>query len=246
MTRRKKIQESIITVFVLLFLVVAVLCFMLNMPRHNTVGESYLDVSAQLPGSHDIKTMQGASEYLILVNKTHGLDDSYEPGDLRRVSQAADDRAARYQMLRAEAAEAFDQLTQAAAEDGLTIVLTTGYRPYSYQKQLYDTYLKSNGSIWTEHYSAEPGHSEHQTGLAADVSSPSADYELKAAFAATAEGKWLAQNAHRFGFIIRYPEGKEEITGYKYEPWHIRYVGTDYAAEIYNDNVTLEEFLGEI
>ena len=246
MTRRKKMQESIITVFVLLFLVVAVLCFLLNMPRNSTVGESYLDVSDYLPGHHDLEIMQGTSEYLILVNKTHGLDDSYEPADLKSVSQTADDRAARYQNLRAEAADAFDQLTQEASEEGLTIVLTTGYRPYSYQKQLYDTYLKSNGNTWTEHYSAEPGHSEHQTGLAADVSSPSADYELKAEFADTAEGKWLAQNAHRFGFIIRYPDGREDITGYKYEPWHIRYVGIDYATEIYNRNLTLEEFLGEI
>ena len=245
MTRRKKIQESFVTVFVLLFLVVAVFCFMMHMDRSGAVGESYLDISGQLPGKHELEVMQGKSEYLILVNKTYGLDESYEPDDLKLVSYRAEDRSAKYQNLRAEAAEAFDQLAQEAKGSGLTIVVTTGYRPYSYQKQLHDTYLASNGETWTENFSAEPGHSEHQTGLAADVSTPSADYELKQAFAKTDEGIWLAQNAHRFGFIIRYPEGKEDITGYKYEPWHIRYVGIEAATEIYNDNLTLEEYLGE-
>ncbi len=246
MTRRKKVQESFITVFVLLFLVVAFMCFLLNMPRSNTVGESYLDVSAQLPDRNEIEVMKGRSEYLILVNKTYGMHESDVPDDLQMVSYRADDRAAKYQKMRKEAADSFDQMAQAAKGEGLTIVITTGYRPYSYQKQLYETYLRSNGENWTEHFSAEPGHSEHQTGLAADVSSPSADYELKQAFADTAEGIWLAQNAHRFGFIIRYPEGKEDITGYKYEPWHVRYVGRDAAAEIYNSKLTLEEYLGEI
>lgn len=246
MTRRKKIQESIIAVFVLLFLVVAMMCFLLNMPRNDSVGESYLDVSFYLPDKYDLYIMQGNGEYLILVNKDYGLDKNYEPEDLQKVSFRADDRSEKYQCLRAEAAQAFDQMAREAEEEGLTIVVTTAYRPYSFQKQLYDTYLGSNGQLWTEHYSAKPGHSEHQTGLAADVSSPSADYELKQAFAATDEGKWLAENAHRFGFIIRYPQGKEDITGYKYEPWHIRYVGIETAAEIYNGNLTLEEYLGEV
>lgn len=246
MTRKTKIQESFTTFFVLLFLVIAMFCFLMNLVKNSEVGESYLDVSEQLPGRHEIEMMQGKSEYLILVNKTYGLHETDEPGDLVMVSFRADDRPAQYQKLRAEAAAAFDRMAQEAKANGLTIVVTTAYRPYSYQKQLHDTYLKSNGQLWTENYSADPGHSEHQTGLAADVSSPSADYELKQAFANTAEGKWLADNAHRFGFIIRYPEGKEAITGYKYEPWHIRYVGVGPAAEIYNGNLTLEEYLGEV
>ena len=246
MTGRHKIQESFMTLFVLFFLVIAMFCFLMNMVKNSEVGESYLDVTAQLPGKHEIEVMQGKSEYLILVNKTYGLHETDEPDDLVMVSFRASDRQAKYQKLRAEAASAFDQLAQSAKNEGLTIVVTTAYRPYAYQKQLHDTYLKSNGQLWTENYSADPGHSEHQTGLAADVSSPSANYELKQAFAGTAEGKWLAENAHRFGFIIRYPEGKEAITGYKYEPWHIRYVGAGPAAEIYNDNLTLEEYLGEV
>lgn len=246
MNRRKKIQESFTTVFVLLFLVIAVFCFMMNMRKTTTVGESYLDISLQLPGKYEIQAMQGKSEYLILINKTYGLDESYEPPDLKSVAYRADDRSAKYQKLRSEAADAFDQMTRDAKEAGMNIVITTGYRPYSYQRQLHDTYIRSNGAVWTEHFSAEPGHSEHQTGLAADVSSPSADYELKQSFADTQEGIWLAENAHRFGFIIRYPKGKEAITGYQYEPWHIRYVGAEPAAEMYNNNLTLEEYLGEI
>lgn len=246
MTGRKKIQESIITFFVLLFLVIAMFCFLMNLVNNRDVGESYLDITAQLPAKHEIEIMQGKSEYLILVNKQYGLHESDEPVDLVMVSYRADNRSVAYQKLRAEAASAFDSMAAEAKAQGLTIVVTTAYRPYSYQKQLHDTYLKSNGQLWTENYSADPGHSEHQTGLAADVSSPSADYELKQAFAYTAEGKWLAENAHRFGFIIRYPEGKESITGYKYEPWHIRYVGIQPATEIYNGNLTLEEYLGEV
>jgi len=246
MAERKKIRESFITFFVLLFLVITMFLFLMNLVRNSEVGESYMDVSAQLPGNHEIEMMQGESEYLILINKTYGLDADDVPDDLVPVSYRAEDRSDKYQMLRAEAASEFDRMAEEAKRSGLTIVVTTAYRPYSYQKQLNDTYLKSNGQLWTENYSAEPGHSEHQTGLAADVSSPSADYELKQAFAGTAEGKWLAENAHRFGFIIRYPEGREDVTGYKYEPWHIRYVGAGPAAEIYNGNLTLEEYLGEV
>jgi D-alanyl-D-alanine carboxypeptidase len=246
MTRRKKIQESYTTVFVLLFLVVAMMCFLVNMPRSGTVGESYLDVSASMPNNYDIMIMQGNSEYLVLVNKTYGLGSAYEPADLETVASRASDRPAKFQKLRAAAADSFNKMTTDAEEKGLTIAVTTAYRPYSYQKQLYDNYMKSNGAEWTEHYSAEPGHSEHQTGLTADVSCPAVDYELTADFADTAEGKWLAENAHRYGFIIRYPDGKEAITGYKYEPWHIRYVGEQAATEIYNRNLTLEEYLGEV
>ena len=233
------------TVFVLLFLVIAMMCFLLNMPRNASVGESYMDVAAHLPDGYDLYIMQGNSEYLILVNKDYGLNQDYEPEDLQLVSNRASNRSSKYQSMRSEAAQAFDQMAQAAKEEGLTIVVTTAYRPYSYQQQLYDRYLRNNGKAWTEHYSAKPGHSEHQTGLTADVSSPSAGYELKQAFADTEEGRWLAENAHRYGFIIRYPEGKEDITGYKYEPWHIRYVGIDPAAEIYSSDLTLEEYLGE-
>jgi D-alanyl-D-alanine carboxypeptidase len=127
--------------------------------------------------------------------------------------------------------------------DGVELKMTTAYRSYDFQKILYDSYVSREGEAAANKYSAKPGQSEHQTGLAADVSSPSVDYQLSNDYGRTAEGKWLAENAHRFGFIIRFPEGKEEITGYQHEPWHIRYVGRAAAKEIYERNLTLEEFL---
>ncbi|WP_242973039.1 M15 family metallopeptidase [Anaeromicrobium sediminis] len=98
----------------------------------------------------------------------------------------------------------------------------------------------------TNQFSAKPGESEHQTGLAIDVSSPAVNYRLTQSFEETKEGKWIKENAPRFGFIIRYEEGKESITGYQYEPWHLRYVGRETAKEIVNRNISFEEYLGKI
>lgn len=186
-----------------------------------------------------------SSEYLILVNKSHGLNKAYEPEDLRKVRDAANDRDAEYQKLRKAAAKSFRKLVAGAKAAGCTIKLTTGYRPYSYQKTLYKQYIDMDGKDKAEQYSAKPGYSEHQTGLSADVSSPFVGYQLVRKYGRTKAGKWLAENGHYYGFIIRYPKGKEEITGYEYEPWHIRYVGKEAAAEIYERQLTLEEYLGE-
>lgn len=183
-----------------------------------------------------------SSEYLILVNKTHALKPDYEPGDLVDGKPAVSGGSA-YQQMRKPAAAAFKKLAADAKEEGHTIKITSGYRPYAYQKQIFERYVNKDGRYSAEQYSAEPGHSEHQTGLVADVSSPSVNYNLVQAYGATQEGAWLAKNAHKYGFIIRFPKGKEEITGYKYEPWHIRYVGKDAAKEIHKQKLTLEEYL---
>jgi D-alanyl-D-alanine carboxypeptidase len=108
---------------------------------------------------------------------------------------------------------------------------------------LYYGYVNTKGQTWADKYSARPGTSEHQTGLAADCSSPSVGYQLTAAFGDTEEGIWLKNHCNEFGFIIRYPQGKEEITGYNYEPWHIRYVGMKAASIIKEKNWTFEEFV---
>lgn len=124
--------------------------------------------------------------------------------------------------------------------------MTSAYRPYEYQKALHDRYKQADGAVKANTYSAKAGYSEHETGLCLDVSSPSVNYNLVQAYGTTEEGKWLARNAHKHGFIIRYPKGKEKITGYDYEPWHIRYVGKTAAGEIYKKNQTLEEYLNKI
>lgn len=192
------------------------------------------------------QSKEGSSEYLILVNKTHGIGKNYEPKDLETAKPVADDRAGEYQKLRKAVSKAFSRLSKGAKAKGYVIKLTTGFRPYDYQKTLYKQYIQADGKKKAEQYSAKPGYSEHQTGLSADVSSPSVDYELTRRYGKTKEGRWLAKNAHKYGFIIRYPKGREDLTGYEYEPWHIRYVGKDAAKEIYEQGITLEEYLGDI
>ncbi|NLM09128.1 MAG: M15 family metallopeptidase [Clostridiales Family XIII bacterium] len=145
--------------------------------------------------------------------------------------------------MRKEAAQQFYKLVEAAAGEGYELVMTTAYRSYDFQQILWNNYVANEGEAAASRFSARPGQSEHQSGLAVDVSSPSVDYSLTETFGKTEEGIWLAQNAHRFGFIIRFPEEKESITGYLYEPWHIRYVGEPVATEIYAKDLTLEEYL---
>lgn len=181
--------------------------------------------------------------YLILVNKTHGLEKGYKPADLTAVKYYAADRRAEGRLMRAAAAEAFDSMAEMAKEQGLELVVTTAYRSYDFQAELYEYYVAQDGQAAADRYSAKPGYSEHQTGLAADISSASVGYKLTESFADTEEGKWLAENARLFGFIMRYPEGLEETTGYQYEPWHIRYVGCAAADYIYSHDIALEEYL---
>lgn len=179
----------------------------------------------------------------VLVNKEYSLPKDYVPTDLTKPNilfpfEYEDEK----KLLRKEAADAIAQLFKAAANEGLRLYGISGYRSYDRQKDIYDSNVAARGEEETNRYSAMPGHSEHQTGLAMDVSTPSILFHLDSGFAATPEGKWLAENAYRYGFIIRYPEDKTDITGYAYEPWHIRYVGISLAAKLHNENLTLEEY----
>jgi len=196
----------------------------------------------------DELTAEEAAEkgMLILVNKEHPIDKDYKPADLVKIKYFVSDRSETTRYMRAEAAEAFHNLVDKAAANGIELKMTTAYRSYNFQKILFDNYVAKEGEEAANQYSARPGQSEHQTGLSVDVSSPSVGYQLSDDYGNTEEGKWLAENAYRFGFIIRFPKGKEEITGYQYEPWHIRYVGLTAAKEIYEQNLTLEEFLEEM
>lgn len=193
------------------------------------------------------KTLKEAEErgLLILVNKEHSVDQNYKPKDLVKIRYFVSDRSEATRYMRAEAADAFHRLVEQAADEGNELRMTTAYRSYSFQKILFDNYVAKEGEEAANRYSARPGQSEHQTGLAVDVSSPSVGYQLTGEYGGTKEGKWLAEHAHEFGFIIRFPKEKEDITGYLYEPWHIRYVGLAAAKEIYEKNLTLEEFLQE-
>ena len=142
------------------------------------------------------------------------------------------------------AAKALEELFAGAKEDGLTLLATSGFRSYSTQKAIFERKLEKMSERAANASVAKPGYSEHQTGLAMDVEGESAlGMGLVEDFAKTPEGKWLAEHCHEYGFIIRYPEGKTDITGYIYEPWHIRYVGKEAAAEIAALDVTFEEYI---
>ena len=132
----------------------------------------------------------------------------------------------------------FKKMVDDASYDAIELYSVSPYRSYEVQKGLYEWYASYDGYDNADTYSARPGHSEHQTGLAFDLNS------IDDSFADTKEGKWVAENCHKYGFIIRYPKGKEDITGYMYESWHIRYLGVDMATKVYESGKTLEEYFG--
>ena len=134
--------------------------------------------------------------------------------------------------------EYFNKMQSDAAAQGLYLQLSSGYRSYYDQQIVYGGYVYDVGSDVADTFSARPGYSEHQTGLVIDLNS------IDDSFGYTPEAAWVAEHAHEYGFIIRYPDGMEGITGYKYEPWHIRYVGSEVATEIYNRQTCLETYLG--
>lgn len=181
----------------------------------------------------------------VLVNKQNSLSEDYAPEDLVTINVPTILENPEVNQLRKEAADALYAMFEEAKTEDVYLHARSGYRSYNTQVHLFNNYVKNYGEEAAMKFSARPGHSEHQTGLVMDVSSQSVDYKLTREFGETKEGIWLKENAHKFGFIIRYPEGKEEITGYIYEPWHIRYLGVDVATAVYESGLTYEEFLVE-
>lgn len=190
-----------------------------------------------------VPTVTNPTELTVVVNKERALPADYIPPDLvePNVPFPFDEKVEK-RLMRAEAAGALEKLFAAAKADGIELYAVSGYRSYRTQKSLFDTYVKTQGAEHAGMYSAVPGKSEHQTGLAMDVSGADAKTRLEESFAATPEGKWLAANCAKFGFIIRYGQGKEDVTGYAYEPWHLRYVGKDIAEEITSRGLALEDY----
>ena len=179
------------------------------------------------------------NDILVPINKTHSLSRDCVPNDLVTLPASI---AQGSQQLRAEAFGAIQELFAAAAADGYQLYVVSSYRSFDYQKNLYEHYVRTIGQAEADRTSARPGHSEHQLGTTADVSSASAGYQLEP-FIGTPEAAWVEANAWRFGFIVSYPDGTEEITGYTYEPWHIRYIGQELAREVQESGKTLHEFL---
>ena len=179
----------------------------------------------------------------VVVNKLRPLNPAdYAPGDLVDVPVPF----ANPPQLRRETSDAVVAMFAAAsAEAGLQMQSQSAYRSYPTQVTVYNRYVNERGQAGADLTSARPGHSEHQTGLSIDISSVPANCSLAACFGETPHGQWLAANAYRFGFILRYPADKTPVTGYEYEPWHFRYVGVPLATEMHTRGITtLEEFFG--
>lgn len=184
----------------------------------------------------------------VMVNKFWSLPEGYRPGDLIKpnVPFSFGDENSDRSKLRAEAAESLEVMFNVAKDEGIELYARSGFRSYETQEAIFKNEVATLGYEQAVLYVALPGTSEHQTGLAMDITAKSVGLELVEAFEGTAEGKWLAENAHHYGFILRYPKGKTNITGYAFEPWHYRYVGVDIASEIYAKGHTFEEYMGDV
>jgi D-alanyl-D-alanine carboxypeptidase len=180
-----------------------------------------------------------------VVNKGRSLGANYIPADLIAPNIPLRLPATDPEMhIRSIAASDLQQMFNKAKSQNINLMLSSGYRSYDLQNTVYSSFVRSQGLKSTDSSSARPGHSEHQTGLAIDIEPDSRKCEVELCFENTPDGKWLAQNSYKFGFIIRYPKDKEHITGYEYEPWHVRYVGKVLAAQLHQKDQTLEQFFG--
>ena len=191
-------------------------------PEGDEDGGAVTDKNVTSKG-YKIENVKGVTfvDGIMIVNKTYSLPKDYDPGDL------TDDTK-----------KAFEDMRDAAAEEGIELWVQSGFRTYERQEELYNRYVNEHGSEYADDYSARPGYSEHQSGLSFDVN------EAGTKFEETKEGEWIAAHAHEYGFIIRFPEGKEKFTGYEFEPWHLRYVGNELAGHLKESGECLEEYLG--
>ena len=193
---------------------------------------TYVNIGLDFPFySEEIKKqVEDPHSYLVLSNKYIYLPESFVPEGYAKTD-------GRVLSLRGEAQKQFDKMRSDAEKDGISINIISGYRSYAIQREVYNNY-KRNDPAGADTYSARPGHSEHQTGLSADINTASST----AGFENTKEYAWLNENAHNYGFILRYPKGKEWITGYIFEPWHWRYIGVETAGKLKESDITLDEY----
>lgn len=194
-------------------------------PPNTTTSSSVKDKTFTTSKGFTGVTKNGVTyiDGILVANKTYSLPSNYGSG------------------LTTETMNAFNKMRDDAKKEGLTIYISSGFRSYNKQNTLYNNYVARDGKKEADTYSARPGYSEHQTGLAFDVNT------ISSAFDDTKEAKWLANNCYKYGFILRYPKGKDKETGYMYESWHFRYIGdTELAKKLYNngDWITLEFYFG--
>ena len=190
-----------------------------------------VNIGLDIPFYEEIKTIENPDSYTTLVNKYNAIREDYTPSDLVSLSFNSNYK------LRKKAAESYEELTSAALLDQVIVYPFSAYRTKNYQNGLYTNYSKRDGVKAADTYSARPRHSEHELGLAVDIRSKELNDNLT-----DNDYKWMLDNAHKFGFIVRYPKGSTNITGYIEEPWHLRYVGTEVAKEIHEKGITFDEY----
>lgn len=218
-----------------------------NKPRYTSYQEknkslkikdiiTQVNIGLDTPYYTNPKVSEKLNNELILINKYIFLPNNYIPNNLELINE-------KYSLpgmkLVNYAKDAFEKMSEAARKENLNIIAMSTYRSYNYQEKLYTKYVNEDGKEKADTYSARPGHSEHQTGLAVDVYNQKVSYTE---FESTEEFKWLEKNAHKYGFILRYPKGKSKITGYVYEAWHYRYIGPETATKIKKQNITYDEY----
>ncbi|MGG4264062.1 M15 family metallopeptidase [Peribacillus simplex] len=210
----------------------------------NNAAQRQVEVDETVkPAQSGLQTLANPESIPVLVNKQYSLPENYKPNDLiyPKVDFIFQDKIEK-RMMREEAGKALEKMFQAAAKENMHFAGVSAYRSHQTQIAVFNNYVAKDGEEKAKTYSAMPGTSEHETGLAIDVTTQDGTCAAQDCFGDKNEAIWLAEHAHEYGFIIRYPEGKENITGYKYEPWHIRYVGIDVATEIFETKSTLEEY----
>lgn len=232
-----------VQILIILIIIVTFYLYKLSSQQFPNYTENKKEKTVNVSGNYmdnvEMTDLEDYNSIHVIINKKHTLPEDYEPNDLvsPNVMKMKDSCT-----MREEASKALEKMFEAASEEGLKLLLVSGYRSYSYQKGLFDIYTARDGEEAANRYSAKAGQSEHQTGLAADLGAADQACLLKECFKDSEEGKWLKENSYLFGFILRYPQEKEEITGYVYEPWHFRYIGLQEAYLVHESGLTLEEY----
>lgn len=248
-------KRAIIVLCSLIVIFIAILTFQFvnfgkdtNGDTLDNEGEYYniedsVKIGDSLYNKELIKVDTNPDSYTMIVNRDYPMPKEYVPSDLV-VPEVKFSFYGTYEKsyMRKTAADAIKKLFDGAKSEGYELKVVSAYRSYERQEAIYNNNIRKKGKENTDAVSATPGCSEHQTGLCADVSSDSVGCTIEQNFGDSPEGKWLAKNSYKYGFIIRYPKGKSDITGYSYEPWHIRFVGNNLAKYLYDKKITLEEY----
>ena len=222
-------------------------------PKQTTNAPPSSQVLLSIPGVEPIPSIaedyRSSDSLWVVVSKTRPLpEQDYLPAGIVVPSSIAvnTQKSKEEQSVRSDIVEPLTQMLIAAKAASHDLFLASGYRSYALQETYYTNYVRTSGQEEADKFSAKPGYSEHQTGLSFDLSLANRQYYLEVCFGESPAGKWVADNAHTYGFIVRYPSDKTAITGYQYEPWHLRYVGTDLAAALRTSGKTLDEIVPEL